>query len=205
MAQTGSRTGAANVAVILAILAFVAMGGLIYWLQITAVPTQREVPVPEETEEEAPLLDVPVAEIESIRSEPAGYVDIEVALRNETINSFLGQRGVWIGPSDNPFLVMVDSAAYAAAPELAVEDPVHVRGEIRAMSDSILDAWEAQGAIEGEGDRAVASFAEYFLEANEIQIAAEGGQGDAGAQGGEAQGGTGAEAGAGADAGAGGN
>ena len=202
MAQTGSRTGAANVAVILAILAFVAMGGLIYWLQVTAEPTQREVPVPEETtQDEPPLLDVPVAEIESIRSEPAGYVDIEVALRNQTINSFLGERGVWIGPSDNPFLVMVDSAAYAAAPELAVEDPVHVQGEIRAMSDSILDAWEAQSAIEGEGDRAVASFAEYFLEANDIEMAEAGGASGASEQGGES--GTGGDAGA--DAGAGGN
>lgn len=190
MAQTGSRTGAANVAAILAILAFIAMGGLIYWLEITAVPTQREVPVAEEEEEE-PILDVPVVTVESIREEPSGYVDLEMAIRNETVNSFLGERGVWIGPSDNPFLVMADSATWAAAPELAAEDRVHVRGELRAMSDSVLDVWEEQGAIAGEGDRAVASFAEYFLEANEISEATGGGGGEAGG----AQGGAGADQG----------
>lgn len=175
MAQTGSRTGAANIAAILAIVAFIAMGGLIYWLQITAVPTQREVPVEEETqEEEPPLLDVPIVDIEGIRAEAQAYVDLELAIRNETINSFLGETGVWIGPSENPFLVKLDSTAQADAPELAVDDPVHVRGEVRAMSDSVLDDWEARGEIAGEGDRAVASFADHFLEANEIEIASQG-------------------------------
>lgn len=200
MPHTGSRTGAANVAVILAIVAFITIGGLIYWLGVTAEPTEREVPAAEDTQEE-PVLDVPIVAVESIRSEPAGYVDLELAIRNETVNSFLGERGVWIGPSDNPFLVMVDSAAYAAAPELAVDDPVHVRGDLRAMSDSVLDSWEEQGAIAGEGDRAVASFADYFLEASEVEVA------DGGSPAGDGQ--QGAEAGAGQDdggaGGAGGN
>jgi len=185
MAQTGSRKGAANVAAILAILAFIAMGGLIYWLEITAEPTEREVPVAEETEDdEAPLLDVPIVEIEQIRGEPEGYVDLEMAVRNETINSFLGDAGIWVGPSDNPFLVKLDSTARANSPELAVDDAVHVRGELRAMSDSALDAWEAAGQISGEGDRAVASFADYFLEASEVEIA---GQGSGGQSGGAMQ------------------
>lgn len=181
MAQTGSRTGAANVAAILAILAFIAMGGLIYWLEITAEPTEREVPVAEETEEdEPPLLDVPIVGIDQIRNEPDGYVDLELAIRNETINSFLGETGVWIGPSDNPFLVKMDSTAQANAPELAVDEAVHVRGEVRTMSDSVLDDWESRGEISGEGDRAVASFADYFIEASEIEIAGQGSSGQSG-------------------------
>lgn len=184
MAQTGSRTGAANLAAILAVVAFIAMGGLIYWLQVTAEPTQREVPVVEDTQEdEPPLLDVPIVGIDQIREEPTGYVDLELAIRNETINSFLGDAGVWIGPSDNPFLVKLDSTAQANAPELSVSDRVHVRGEIQAMSDSALDAWEAAGEISGEGDRAVASFSEYFLQASEIELArGSGGQGGGSAQ-----------------------
>lgn len=175
MAEIGSRRGAVNVAVILAIVAIVAVGGLIYWLEITAVPTQREV-VEEDTGDEPPVLDVPIVRIEAIREEPEGYQGIEVAVRNEEINSRLGEQGVWVGPDDNPFLVKLNGPAASTAAEMEIGDRVHLRGFIYAMSDSVLDAWEEEGAISGEGERAVASFAEQFLDASEIEPAQGGGE-----------------------------
>lgn len=184
MAQIGSRRGAVNVAMILALVAFVAIAGLIYWLEVTAVPTQTEVVV-EDTQEDEPVLDVPIVDLESVREESEGYLGLEVALRNHSLNSRLGSRGLWVGPEDNPFLVMAPDSA--TAQQVAVGDAVNLRGYIRSMSDSVLDVWEEEGAISGEGERAVASFSDQFLEASEVSR----GSGDgSGSQAGGGQGGS---------------
>lgn len=186
MAETGSRRGAASTnSLILATVAVVAIGGLIYWLNATAEPTMVEF-TPEDTAAEEPVSDVPTVTIESLRGEIAEYVNIELEMRDLEVNSLLGEQGFWVGPQDNPFLVMMESSGAAQGGPVAVEDDVHVRGTIRAMSDSVLNDWEERGVISGQGQRAVASFAEYFMNANEVRPAAEGGgsgQGDAEGQG----------------------
>lgn len=175
MAQTGSRRGAAeNTSLILAVLAFVAIGGLIYWLNVTAEPTATAV-VPQDTADEEPVSDVPIVDLGSIRQETEGYLGLEVELRNQNVTSTLGGQAFWIGSQDNPFLVKVDSAVSAAQP--GTGDTVNVRGFIHEMSDSVLDAWEAQGAIAGSGERAVASFAEVFLQAMSVRNRSGGGGG----------------------------
>jgi len=185
MAQIGSRKGAAEqVSLILALIAFVAIGGLLYWLNITAEPTGTTL-VPQDTaQEEEPISDVPIVELASLREQSAGYMNLELELRNQTVASFLGDQAFWIGPQDSPFLVRLP--AEAEAPELEMEDDVHVRGIVREMSDSVLDAWEADGVISGGGDRAVASFAEIFLEANQVRLV-DGGSGEGESGGGEGQ------------------
>lgn len=180
MAATGSRRGAASTSsLILSIAAFLAIGGLIYWLNATAEPTQTEF-VPEDTASEEPVGDYPVVDLEQLRSELQAYVGFEIQIRGLTVNSTLGDHAFWVGPQDNPFLVMRDSTAYANRMELGNGDDVHVTGVIHEMSDSILDAWEERGAIAGQGERAVASFAEVFMEAHTVSEAgggSESGQG----------------------------
>lgn len=173
----GSRRGAANVQLILAILAVISVGGLIFWLNATAEPTQVEFE-PEDTATAEPVSDVPIVDLESVRMETSGYLGYELEMRNHEINSLLGDQAFWIGPEDNPFLVKMDSTALEQRGSVETEQTVSVRGSIREMSDSILDLWEEQGVIEGEGERAVASFAEYFLEASQVRDAEEDGGGD---------------------------
>lgn len=169
MASTGSRRGAANVSLILAVIAFVAMGGLIYWLNITAEPTQTQF-VPEDTAaEEEPVSDVPLVELEQLRAELEEYVGLEIEMRRLTVSSTLGDYGIWVGPQDNPFLVMQDSSFAAGDVQVSNGDSITARGTIHEMSDSVLNAWEERGAIAGAGERAVASFAEIFMEANSIR------------------------------------
>lgn len=169
MAETGSRRGAApNISLILAVVAVVAIGGLIYWLNVTAEPTQVEF-VPEDTAAEAePVTDVPVVTLEELRAELGEFESIEIMMRNQVVNSLLGDQAFWVGPQDNPFLVRMDSAAQATTDAVATNDTVTVRGRIHAMSDSVLNAWEQVGVISGQGQRAVASFAEYFMDANAV-------------------------------------
>lgn len=180
MAQTGSRRGAAeNTSLILAVIAFVAIGGLIYWLSVTAEPTATAV-VPQDTAEEEPVSDVPIVDLGSIREEAQGYVGLEVEVRNQSVTSTLGEQAFWIGSQDNPFLVKMDTAMSAPQPETG--DTIHVRGFVHEMSDSVLNDWEARGAIAGSGERAVASFAEVFLQAVSVRDPS-GGGGQGGAAG----------------------
>lgn len=195
MAQRGSRAGAANsTSLVLAIVAFVAVGGLIYWLDRTAEPTQIELS-PEDTASAEPVSDVPIVDLLQVRNQLGEYEDLELEMREYSVNSLLGERGFWIGSQENPFLVMMDTAVASGTGEMASGDVVDVRGTIRAMSDSVLDAWEAEGAIEGEGERAVAQFSDFFLEANEVErLDEDGGDGDGGsADAGDADGGTSAD------------
>jgi len=191
MAQTGSRKGAAqNTSLILAVLTFVAIGGLMYWLNVTAEPTATAV-VPQQNGDDEPVSDVPIVDLGSIRAETSEYVDLEVELRNQNVSSTLGGQAFWIGAQDQPFLVKMDTTV--SAPRPANGDTVDVRGIIHEMSDSVLDAWEARGAISGSGDRAVASFAEVFMEASMVRARSGGGaEGQSGGdQGGDQDGGGG--------------
>lgn len=170
MAERGSRAGAANTAsLVLAIVAVLSVGGLIVWLDRTAEPTEVEYEA-EDVEEPEPTSDVPIVELEQVRSELAEYTSLEIEMRDYSINSLLGEEAFFIGSSDNPFLVKMDSQAVERTDGVSTGQTVNLRGTIRSMSDSVLDAWEEAGAIEGEGERAVAQFAEYFLEANQVQV-----------------------------------
>jgi len=202
MASTGSRRGAApTMSLILAIAAFLAIGGLIYWLNVTAEPTQTEF-VPQDTASEEPVGDYPIVTLEQLRSELQEYVGFEVQMRGLTVNSTLGEYAFWVGPQDNPFLVMRDSTAFANRMELANGDGVAVTGVINEMSDSTLDAWEELGAIEGQGERAVASFAEVFMEAHSVERREQSGQQGKGSSG---QGGQSGDSGGDSGDGSGGN
>lgn len=183
MAERGPRAGAANTAgLVLAIVAVLSVGGLIVWLDRTAEPTEVEYEAEDVEETEAPESDVPIVELEQVRTEMADYEALEIEMRDYSINSLLGEEAFFIGSEDNPFLVKMDAEAVEETGEVSTEESVNLRGTIRAMSDSVLDAWEEAGAIEGEGERAVAQFAEYFLEANQVDVLDEDG-GDDGDEG----------------------
>ncbi len=45
-----------------------------------------------------------------------------------------------------------------------------VTGVVHEMSDSTLDAWEAEGSFTSDSDRFVAEFAETYIEADRFQL-----------------------------------
>jgi hypothetical protein len=56
-----------------------------------------------------------------------------------------------------------------------VGTPYTVVGTMYAMNDSVLNAWEASGAIADEGQRMQAEFATSFLEARSMRASSSGG------------------------------
>lgn len=164
------RGFADKLALPLMVLAILALGGFLYWLNMTAEPT--EVIIVEEEPDEgsgaAISLDEFLANPEARAGEP-----IEVS--GARVSSRLGTQAFWIGPDDSPYLVKMAPSLVAAGGTVLVEQLVRLNGTVHSMSDSVLNAWQEMGAFSNEGDRIVAEFATSFFEVEEIT--AQGGDG----------------------------
>lgn len=175
MAKNDSRRGATNLGTPLMIVAFVVIGGFMYWLsqQAAAERAQREiaeVPVEDTTPTTGA---VPVGDIET---DGTPFVGQEVRINATNVASLLGQQGFWLEtPSGNPFLISKGPEVMASGVAISPGSPVSVTGTVHAMSDSVLTAWTEAGTI-AEGDRIVAEFATHFVEATDVEPAEGGGQ-----------------------------
>ncbi len=178
MAKNDSRRGATNLGTPLMIVAFVVIGGFMYWLseQAAAERAQRaidEVPVEDTT---PTMSTVPIGDLEADGTPFEGQ---EVQIGATNVASLLGEQGFWLEtPSGNPFLVSKGPAVVASGVAITPGSAVTVTGTVHAMSDSVLTAWTESGGI-AEGDRIVAEFATHFIEATEVEPAQGGGQGAA--------------------------
>lgn len=161
-----SRVGAANLGTPLMILSFGAIAGFLYWLSAAAEPTTVVVDEPTEESSDA----IPMS---TFSRDPLQYLDTEIALRNVPVTSLLGPHSFWTSLTDvneTPYLVHLSSDLTSAGTSVTPNATVELRGTVVAMSDSILDAWEAAGAFPGGADRIQAEFAENFIEATELEV-----------------------------------
>ncbi len=84
--------------------------------------------------------------------------------------STLGPQAYWLDmPNDVPFLMKADSSLVSEGTfDMEVGTSYSVVGTMHAMTDSVLAAWEEQGALTEEGQRMQAEFATSFLEARRV-------------------------------------
>ncbi len=173
MATLGSRRGFADkLSLPLMIVSFLVLGGFLYWLNITAEPT--EVAIEETTEEEGPVASS-VLTVDDFLANPEGQIDATVRVTGARVASRLGTQAFWIGPDDQPYLVKMDPQLVNAGTQVLVESVVNITGSVYMMSDSVLASWDTLGVFGNEGDRIVAEFATSFLEASGIQTMGGGG------------------------------
>jgi len=158
------------------ILAFVLVGGFLFWLNRTAEPTELAI---EEAAPEAVHGASAILALEDFLGNPEGQVDAVVEVNGARIASRLGTQAFWVGPNDAPYLVKMAPELVEAGQEVMVESMVTIVGTVFMMSDSILSAWDEQGVFANAGDRIVAEFATSFLEARLVE--AEGHTPDSGA------------------------
>lgn len=167
MANFGSRRGSAEkLALPLMLLAFILGGGFLYWLAITAEPT--EVAIVEEVEGTGGGASS-ILTLEDFLANPEGQVDAVVEVTGARVASRLGTQAFWIGPDDSPFLVKLAPGLVEAGTPILVESIVTVIGSVYMMSDSVLNSWDQLGVFSSEGDRIVAEFATAFLEATAVE------------------------------------
>jgi hypothetical protein len=146
------------------IVAFLIVGGFLYWLNVTAEPTEVAI-VEGEGGEGAGAGAIDAQEFLAAPETHEGQT-IEVA--GARVASRLGTQAFWIGPDDSPYLVKMAPSLVETGGMVLVEQVVNLRGTVQMMSDSVLDAWDASGVFSGPGDRIVAEFATSFLEVEEI-------------------------------------
>ena len=160
-----SRAGSVRLGTMLMILCFVGIGGFMYWLSVTAEPTEVVVVEPEE----AVLNAVP---FEDFSAGTATYIGQAITLQGITVTSLLGPHAFWTGLADaqsTPYLLHFSEMLVADSTSVTQGGTVDVTGMVTAMSDSVLDAWQAAGAFPQEIDRTLAEFSENFVEVTSIE------------------------------------
>ena len=166
MAILGSRRGSAeNLTLPLMIVAFLMVGGFLYWLNVNA--KSAEVAIVEETPDEGSGASVTLS-LQDFLANPEGQIDATVEVTGARIASRLGTEAFWIGSDAAPYLVKMAPELTEAGTEILVESVVNVVGTVYMMSDSVLSAWDEMGVFANEGDRIVAEFATTFLEATAV-------------------------------------
>jgi hypothetical protein len=174
MGDKASRSGAANLGMPLMIVAFLAIFGFLYWLNLQgqALEAEKEAAVREAAAADSAESDLGAITIEAsqIQMDASPYEGQMVRLDSLPVASGLGSQGFWLEmPNKNPFLVSMSDAVKADSVSVAAGQNVTVFGTVRAMSDSVLNAWSDAGTI-GEGDRLAAEFATHYLDAARVRI-----------------------------------
>lgn len=186
MGDKASRRGAANLGMPLMIVAFLAMIGFLYWLNVQARAHEAELQaaIDEQAAADAAEDDLGALTISAsaIQMDASPYEGQMVKLEDMPVASGLGQQGFWLEmPNKNPFLVSMTEAVKAEGVAVAPGQRATVIGTVLVMSDSVLNAWSTAGSI-GEGDRLAAEFATHYIDAVQVRVSgASGGSGNSGA------------------------
>jgi hypothetical protein len=158
----------------LMILAFVSVAGFMYWLSVTGEPS--EFTVAQEAEAEIRILTV-----EQFAGDPGAYLGENIELRGVEVASISGPDAFWFMAEDGtPFLVRLDRALVDGGLRLLMGERGIVTGTVHMMSDSVLDAWTAEGVITDEGQRGMMEFAQTFVHAVQVDVRSPQGDGEGG-------------------------
>lgn len=183
MAYFGSRRGAANLGLPLMLATFLLLGGFMYWLYVTAEPTQ-----PPEIDEGGEAVDTFVGttvEAEALKTMADNYVDQLVRLQNVPVSNPMGSQAFFVDlpASENlpatPFLVRM-LPGLADSVQVGMGERATVIGRLLLVNDSVVTDWVENGGL-NENDRLLVEFATHFIEAEQVETTgAAGGAGSAG-------------------------
>lgn len=175
MATFGSRRGfSEKLSLPLMVLAFLVVGGFLYWLSITAEPT--EVVIVEEDADEGSGASA-ILDVVDFLEAPGDYEGQVIEVTGAQVVNRLGEQAFWIGTADAPFLVKMSPTLLESQPSVLVEQVVTVVGQVHILTDSVLNAWDALGTFPTETDRFLAEFSQDspFLEVESVEVQTPGG------------------------------
>jgi len=177
MVDNASRRGAVDLGLPLMVMAFVVIGGFMYWLMGQS-RLQDELRLLEEEAAEVAEEDFGTANMISavdLQTDATQFEGQNVRIAGLNAVSMLGTQGFWLGlPNGNPFLVSMSEQVMAEGIVVVVGQPASVVGTLLVRTDSAVAAWAAAGTV-SEGDQLVAEFATHYLEADRIVVAGGGG------------------------------
>jgi len=158
------------------IVAILMVAGLMVWLAVAT--EQTAVAVAEDPAADGAVAGgVATITLDDLAQDASRFHGQEVRLEGVRVTSRMGTQAFWTElPSNVPYLIRLRPELLAGGFEIQSGDVLAVTGTIHAMSDSVLAAWEQEGAIANEGQKAEAQFAVTFLEAREATPLAAAGQ-----------------------------
>jgi hypothetical protein len=187
MSDNASRRGAVDLGMPLMILAFLVIGGFMFWLNGQAAAEKQAqadaaaaLAAADEERADATVETVAIGDIEV---DPSPYVGTK--LRSEgAVASMLGTQGFWLAtPSGNPFLISWSEELLAEGASVAMGDTIAVEGVVTEMQPLTLVEWSTAQTI-SETDRIVAEFATHYIAADRVDVVRGEGGGDEGSEGG---------------------
>jgi len=170
MANTRSNRAGAASTTLVAIVAVVAILGLMIYLNRAS---SASVPAPPAMVEGGGDMGptAPPISASTFGSGMQSYVGQEIDLQGVTVAQVMSPEIIWVDvptpQGSTPFPVKL--AAGATAP--AANSTVNVEGRVLEKTDSVVNAWQASGAIENADQRAQAEYGPYFIEAKAVRPA----------------------------------
>jgi hypothetical protein len=154
---------AGNLTWLWALVAVLAVGGLMAWLAVQSDRTTTAAVVQEQPAEVVDPVDA--VQLGALAGDPAAHEGREIRVE-APVAAQLGPRAFWGDvPGANPFLVVL--TADTPAPALEPGRTVTVEGWVLPVTDQLVDEWIAAGALT-EGARAEATFATHALVADRV-------------------------------------
>jgi hypothetical protein len=164
------KQGGGDLTWVWALVAVLAVGGLMLWLATNQQTTTQIVSgIGADTVPGAPAAAAgePV-DLATLSADPEPFTGRQVQASNVSVAAVLGNRAFWADvPGANPFLVVV-------GPEVAATDWLNagatlstVQGAVQPVTDAELNQWVEGQVIRPEA-RDEASFASHYLNANQI-------------------------------------
>lgn len=150
------------------VAAIVLMAAFMAWLAVTGEPSSLA--VVEETGESAGLESSSVS-LDEFEANVAQYVGQILSLTGLNVAGRVGDQAFWVElPSGTPYLVKMSDELVAEAFSVQSGDAVNLLGRVHQMTDSVVAAWEASGAIQDEVQKAEVQYATTFLEASRARV-----------------------------------
>jgi len=176
MPLLGSRRGQTNLGLPLMILTFIVMGGFMYWLYVTAEPTQSAVVEVEDdgASEVAGTSSGTLVPVDSLKTSPEAYEGQLIRVEGVEVAQEMGGRTYYVDLPEtvalpaSSFLVRLDDDLAAAGTSAAMGTALTMVGTLSVMNDSTVSEWEESGSI-GEVDRMLAEVATHYLLVEEIE------------------------------------
>lgn len=161
------------------ILAFLAIGGFLYWLSIVSEPTAPVVPQEQEVAQAVSLGAFAQAQVP--------YENVLIRVDGVEVQSLMGNDGFLMAmPDGSGYAVQLDPSLTSMGSPLEPGSQGTVTGRVQMLNDSIVAAWAADSAFASDEQREAATAPGTFLLASEVDLAPAGmaGMGADSAQGG---------------------
>ena len=170
MADNTSRRGAADLGMLLMVLAFIVIGAFMYYLNVRAAEEQA-LSIVEETDTADEMEVATTVAATDLEVDAAPYEGRLIRVSGLNVASMLGTQGFWLElPNGQPFLISMSEAVKAEGVAVTMGERATVTGIVHAVNDSALNAWSSAGTID-DGSRLAAEFAMHYLESTEVVVA----------------------------------